>query len=223
MKSKWLLVCGVVAGPLFIVTFIIDGLLRPGYHPLRDSVSALALGTYAWIQVTNFEVTGLLILGFAIGLRQQFSLLPGISWKMALFIILAITIMGAGIFKTDARHAYLLGLYLLPIEHSLHGTLHIVFAVSGFLILSVECFGFARQFRRERNILWCLYSLASGVAILVFLLLTDIALGHVRVLTAYYGLFERVSIIAGLGWLSLLSANLLRGGLAHYGCRRSLR
>lgn len=210
MKSKCLLLCGVVAGPLFIMTFIIDGMLHTDYYPLHDSVSALALGKYGWVQVLNFEITGLLILGFAIGLRDQFSSSPGISWKATLFIILAVAIMGAGIFKTDTQHAYLLGPSLLPLERSLPGTLHIFFSVSGFIILSMECFTFARQFRQGHEVVWRLYSLVSGVGILVFLLLSDIALGHIHELKNYYGLFERISIIVGLGWLSMLSLKLLR-------------
>jgi hypothetical protein len=39
-----LLACGVVTGPLFVVVFLLEGALREGYAPMRQTVSALALG-----------------------------------------------------------------------------------------------------------------------------------------------------------------------------------
>jgi hypothetical protein len=68
-----LLVCGVIAGPLFIVGFLIEGALTPDYDPLRHPVSSLALGPFGWTQTANFMIAGLLTLAFAIGLIR----LPG--------------------------------------------------------------------------------------------------------------------------------------------------
>ena len=39
-----LLVCGAIAGPLFVVAFLIEGATRADYNPLRHPVSSLALG-----------------------------------------------------------------------------------------------------------------------------------------------------------------------------------
>src|SRR6478672_6436559 len=62
--------CGAVGGPLFVVAFLVQGAVRPGYDPMRHPVSSLALGPSGWTQVANFVVTGLLMLVFAVGLRR---------------------------------------------------------------------------------------------------------------------------------------------------------
>jgi hypothetical protein len=54
--TEVLLRCGMLAGPLFIVTSLIEGLARPDYNSLRHPVSSLALGPDGWIQVANFMV-----------------------------------------------------------------------------------------------------------------------------------------------------------------------
>ena len=43
-KTKTLLACGVIGGPLFVVVFLVEGATRVGYDPQRDPVSSLALG-----------------------------------------------------------------------------------------------------------------------------------------------------------------------------------
>ena len=54
-----------------MISFLVQGALRPGYDPLRHPVSALALGGGpAWVQTLTFIVTGLLVLAYAIGLRR---------------------------------------------------------------------------------------------------------------------------------------------------------
>ena len=64
-----LLIGGAVAGPAFMIAVTIQGAVRPDYDPLRDSISALALGSGAgWIQNLNFVLTGILTIGLAVGL-----------------------------------------------------------------------------------------------------------------------------------------------------------
>jgi hypothetical protein len=80
VKARPLLACGLVAGPLFTVAWIIEGVMRPTYNPLRHPISALALGDLGWTQIANFIVTGLLTLAFAIGLRRALRPPGGSTW-----------------------------------------------------------------------------------------------------------------------------------------------
>jgi hypothetical protein len=66
-KTKALLSCGAIAGPLFIAAFLVEGATRAGYDPLRHPVSSLVLGDHGWTQTANFVVAGLLTLAFAAG------------------------------------------------------------------------------------------------------------------------------------------------------------
>jgi hypothetical protein len=70
MKTRTLLACGVIAGPLFVGAFLLEGATRADYDPLRHPLSSLALGDFGWTQIANFIVAGLLTLAFSIGLRR---------------------------------------------------------------------------------------------------------------------------------------------------------
>ena len=55
--DRVLLICGVIAGPLFVVAFLAQGAIRPDYNPLRHSISTLALGSdLGWVQSLNFII-----------------------------------------------------------------------------------------------------------------------------------------------------------------------
>src|SRR3989442_5384250 len=68
--TKALLACGVIAGPLFMVVSLVQAFTRPGFDLKRHAISMLSLGDLGWIQITNFELTGLLAIAFAIGIRR---------------------------------------------------------------------------------------------------------------------------------------------------------
>src|SRR5262249_24094762 len=69
--ERALLLCGVLAGPLFVAAFLIQGAMRPNYNPLRHSISTLELGSeFGWIQSLSFLVAGVLTLAFAVGVRR---------------------------------------------------------------------------------------------------------------------------------------------------------
>src|SRR5258708_15761258 len=68
--TRALLACGVVAGPFYIVVGVLQLFIRPGFDNTRHMLSLLANGDLGWIQITNFEVSGLLTIAGAIGIRQ---------------------------------------------------------------------------------------------------------------------------------------------------------
>jgi Protein of unknown function (DUF998) len=106
IKTKTLLLCGAIAGPLFVAAFLIEGATRASYDPLRHPVSSLAFGDSGWTQRTNFLITGLLTLAFAVGLRRALRTLGGSTWGPLLVGAYAIGLLGAGIFVADPMNGY---------------------------------------------------------------------------------------------------------------------
>ena len=95
-STRALLACGVVAGPLYVVTALIQGLTRPGFDPLHHDVSLLSNGDLGWIQITNFLVTGLLIIADAFGMRRMLHDSQGGTWGPLLIGIYGLGLIGEG-------------------------------------------------------------------------------------------------------------------------------
>jgi len=165
-------ICGAMSGPVFVGTTLILGVMRAHYSQLRYPVSMLALGSSGWVQVTNFLITGILVLVFALGLWRHYRTSRVMTLSAMLIVLLALTIIGAGVFPTDGISAQLHGPASLTWHHTLHGQLHRVFASTGFFVLPMSSFAMACQFCRWRQNGWALYSLISGISSLVFCWLT---------------------------------------------------
>lgn len=67
--------CGVIAPIFFVLMVVVEGLLVSGYSQMSQQVSDLGAyalyGSYALLQNLNFCVFGVLVVAFAIGLRQE--------------------------------------------------------------------------------------------------------------------------------------------------------
>lgn len=61
---------GVLAGPFYIVVSLAQALTRDGFDITRHAWSLLSNGDLGWIQITNFVLTGLMTIAFAVGLRR---------------------------------------------------------------------------------------------------------------------------------------------------------
>jgi Protein of unknown function (DUF998) len=146
--TKALLVCGVVAGPLFTAAWIVEGATRINYDPLRYPISSLSIGDGGWMQIATFIFTGLLILALAIGLRHALRS-SGSVWGPALVGLAGIGLIGAGIFVADPLNGYPPGTPLIPTERTTHGILHDLFGIPFFLGLPITGFVFARLFARR--------------------------------------------------------------------------
>ena len=99
--TKSLLGYGVVAGPVYVVTALVQALLRDGFDLSRHAWSQLALGAAGWVQVVNFVVTGLMVVAAAIGLRRALRTGPAATWAPLLIAVFGVSMVVAGLFPVD--------------------------------------------------------------------------------------------------------------------------
>jgi hypothetical membrane protein len=91
---------------LFLIEDAVPAIRPPGYNPIRHPVSSLAIGPSGWIQDVNFLVTGVLLLAFAVGLRPALRRYHTGIWAPVLVGLVAIGLIGAGMFTTDPLSGY---------------------------------------------------------------------------------------------------------------------
>jgi hypothetical membrane protein len=99
--TRWLVAGGIVAPLLFVVCYLIAGSLRPGYSPVHQAISDLGVGPHAWLLNVDAIVSGLLLVGSALGFARAMRdiLTPG--WRWLCGVLLALHGLGliiAGIF-----------------------------------------------------------------------------------------------------------------------------
>jgi len=195
-RRRALLTCGVVAGPLFVVAFLVEG-ARAGYSPLRHPVSSLSIGDSGWTQATNFLVTGLLVVVFGLGLRGTG------RWTPVLVALVGIGFLGAGVFTCDPINGYPPGTPLAPVATT-SGTLHSAFSTLVFLGLPIACLVTAR---RERGRGFAAYSVASAVAFLALFVLAAFGFAQNPAFLPIGGLMQRLCLVVGLAWLTALAVD----------------
>jgi hypothetical protein len=204
--TRVLLVCGVVAGPLYVVTALIQGLTRPGFDLLHHDVSLLSNGDLGWIQITNFVVTGLLVIAGAFGMRRSLQGSRGGTWGPILIAVYGLGLIGAGIFVADPMNGFPPGTPANAHSISIHGLMHLVTAAIGFFSLIAACFVFARRFIALAQPGWAAYSIATGV--IFFAAFAGVASGSSQALIVI-GFW--IGVILAFAWISVMAVRLMPG------------
>ena len=207
--TRKLLVAGAVSGPLFIATFLLEGMFRQDYNPLRHPVSSLAIGELGWMQIVNFVVLAILLFSFALGLRRIFTGPKGSKLGPLLIMFVAVGFLGAGLFVADPLTGYPLGTPGVPVDRTLHGILHDVFSTFFFLGFPVAGLVFAHMFHKQKNAPWKWYSAVSAVAMYAAFVLANQGFKQNPDIVAYGGMWQRIAIIIALTYFSILAVRLL--------------
>jgi hypothetical membrane protein len=201
-----LLYAGVVGPLLFIVVFLIEGFTRPGYSQWRHYVSQLATGPGGWVQVVNFLVCGALVLAFVIALRS----VTGSIAAPILLGLFAIGLLVAGVFSTDPALGYPPGAAQV---HTSHGTIHGFAGLACFSLLPATAFVMSAWFARHGSRRWFWYSLAVGLVMIVTFIVSTTASAMDGAGTwpnAPTGFFQRIAIITGWTWISMVALHFIR-------------
>ncbi len=54
ITRNYLLPCGIIAAPIFLLLILIEGYIREDYNALRYPLSSLSFGEHAWMQNCKF-------------------------------------------------------------------------------------------------------------------------------------------------------------------------
>jgi len=207
--TRVLLLCGVVAGPLYVIVGVIEMLTRPGFDPTRHDLSLMSNGDWGWIHISLLILTGLLTIAGAVGMRRVLRGGRGGTWGPLLLGIYGLGLIGAGFFTADPALGFPPGTPADAHAISWHGLLHFICGVIGFLGLIAACFVFARRFAAQRQRGWVAYSVATGVIYLAAFAGIAVGSNSVGVITTVVILAFSVAVVLGWAWVSAMAVKLL--------------
>jgi hypothetical protein len=206
-QTKLLLTGSVLAGPIYIIVGIAQILTREGFDITRHPLSFMSLGDLGWIQITNFIVTGLLVLAGAIGMRRLAQADKRLRRGALLLGIYGLGVVGGGLFVTDPALGFPPGTpNTYPQTMSWHGLLHFIFGQIGFLALIVASFVYARYFAANGLRGWTMFSVLTGALFLFAIIAIVITAGGDGAVWASLALYAAVAL--AWIWLSALSYHM---------------
>ncbi|WP_230207849.1 DUF998 domain-containing protein [Microlunatus sp. Gsoil 973] len=130
-----------LAGPVYLVTSMTQGLLRPGFDFTRHSWSLLANGQLGWIQTLNLILSGAMVIAGAVGVRLVIGTATRAArWMPRLLAGYGAGLVLAGLFTADPADGFPVG---TPVGQaptiSWHGTAHLMVGGLGFACLVAVC------------------------------------------------------------------------------------
>lgn len=204
--TRNLLGYGVLAGPFYVAVVLVQAILRPGFNLLHDDASLLSNGSWGWVQVANFVLTGAMVIACAAGVRRALAGGRGANWAPVLLGLYGLGLIAAGIFTADPMNGFPPGAAAgRPEAISWHGMLHILAAGVGFLGLVAACWVVGSRFAAECRRGWTWFSRLTGL--LFLLAFVGVASGSTSpaVVLAFW-----TALVIAWAWLAALSIELYR-------------
>jgi hypothetical membrane protein len=202
LLGRWLLVAGAVGSASFVCAWIVGGAVRPGYSPLHQAISDLAVGPNGLSYRVGGVLTALLKIGFAAGFAMVTAGSPRRSWRYAAttFLVIAGLGMVTTATFTDA-----------PATVRIHSTATAIGALSRLLaMVSVGTVLLASKPLRG----WGIYSLIAAAITLLLGIAEYAAFAPASPLAAAHigGLMERIFVIELESWYVVMTVGLFRAG-----------
>jgi len=167
----------------------------PGYSPIRDSVSSLALTSIGWLQSICFLAMGLLLEIFVAGLFFNLRRARAFHAGIVLLALCGFVLMLIATFHMDHPGAP-------PID----GTIHTIASYGLGLLFPIAILSLAPSLKSTPN--WkniFVYTLVAGI--LALALIFGALLAEQR---GWFGLYERIIILNALVWVEVVAIHFLR-------------
>jgi hypothetical membrane protein len=202
-RDRALLAGGVLAGPVFVGSALLQGLTRDGFDFRRHPVSVLSNGDLGWIQIATFLATGLLCVGAALALRRTPP--TGSAWLPRPLALYGLGLMAAGVFSADPADGFPAGTPRGAGQISWHGGLHFLAGAVAFVPLIVATVLVGRRAVRRGERARASYSLVTGAFFAAAWIALMVRPGPVAMVA--FGL----AVTAGWAWVSVTLARVASG------------
>jgi hypothetical protein len=179
-----------------IVGDLAASLSTPGYSPIRDTVSSLALTGIGWLQSICFLAMGLLLEIFVAGLFSNIRRAWGFHVGIVLLALCGFVLMLIATFHMDAPEA----------QRTTAGIIHTIASYGLGLLFPIAILSLAPSLKSTPN--WkniFVYTLVAGVLALALIL--GALLAEQR---GWFGLYERIIILNALVWVEVVAIHFLR-------------
>jgi hypothetical protein len=186
---------GIVGPVVVIVGDLAASLSIPGYSPVRDSVSSLALTSIGWLQSICFLAMGLLLEIFVAGLFFNIRRARGFHAGIIFLALCGFVLMLIATFHMDHSGAT-----------TIDGTIHTIASYSLGLLFPIAILSLAPSLKNTPN--WknvFIYTLIAGV--LALALIMGALFAEQR---GWFGLYERIIILNALVWVEVVAIHFLR-------------
>ncbi len=198
---------GVVAGPLFVATAIVQAFTRDGFDPVRHPASMLSLGDLGWIQIANFVLAGLLFILCGLGLRRTLATGIGRTWAPRLFVLYGVALVMGGVFTADAGLGFPPGAPAgAPAQMSWHGMIHAIAPILGFVANTAALIVLAQRFGSQGNRAWQTATLVIAIVSFVLAAVPNFTADWERGVFNFLPLWA--SVCLGLIWTSIVIARV---------------
>jgi hypothetical protein len=188
-------IVGIVGPIVVIVGDLVASLSIPGYSPIRDSVSSLALTSVGWLQSICFLAMGLLLEIFVAGLFFNIHRARGFHTGIVLLALCGFVLMLIAAFHMDH-----------PGATTIDGTIHTIASYGLGLLFPIAILSLAPSIKSTPN--WkniFVYTLIAGVLALALIL--GALLAEQR---GWFGLYERIIILNALVWVEVVAVHFIR-------------
>ena len=186
---------GIVGPIVVVVGDIAASLSTPGYSPIRDSVSSLALTGIGWLQSICFLAMGLLLEIFVAGLFFNIRRGRGFHAGIVLLALCGFVLMLIAAFHMDHPGAP-------PID----GAIHTIASYGLGLLFPIAILLLTPSLKSTPN--WkniFVYTLVA--AVLAFGLIIG---AFFTEQTGWFGLYERIIVANAIIWVEVVAVHLLR-------------
>lgn len=205
LTRLWL---GLIAGALSFALTEIQSVVRAGYDPWQQAMSALSLGPHGWVQMLNMIGFGIAVLTTVEPWRRILRGDRGETWYPILTALLGASFVVVGLvvqdpapgYDPDGRH--LTAMTGLGITHIAVGGVAALSSVLGFLVMAARFAGDSTW----RG--WALYSWLTAAVVVVAIA------GYVVYSvesTGFAGTFERAAMVAPIVWMYAFLRRLSQG------------
>ncbi len=107
--TRWLLSCGVVAGPLYVMVTLAQAFYREGFDLTQHRFSLLTAGDLGWIHQLNMMLVGTLTILLAVGVRRLLQTGWSGRWGPRLIGLVGAAYLFGGLCSSDPVAGFPLG------------------------------------------------------------------------------------------------------------------
>ena len=206
--TRRLLAGGILAGPIYITVGLGQILTRNGFDITRHPLSMLSLGDLGWIQITNFLVTGALVLLAAIAMHRLAGADKRLRRGALVLGLYGLCLISDGIFSTDPSLGFPPGTpNVYPETFSSHGLIHFIVGQVAFISLIVASFTYGKYFAVNKMRAWAKFSRTTAWVYLVAIIVPIPAAASMSTAAlAASSIFLYAAVALGWVWLTALVA-----------------